>query len=74
MRNTALPPEALAVLLDDLPAAEALLRISQRTLRRMAAEGSIPGVVRVGRRLLFKHAALVDWVARGCPAVRPRCK
>jgi excisionase family DNA binding protein len=70
MRNTAQPPEALAALLDDLPSAEILLRISQRTLRRMAAVGSIPGVVRVGRRLLFRHSELVDWVNRGCPAVR----
>ncbi len=34
-------PEAAVSLLLDLDDAEALLRLSQRTLRRMAAEGSI---------------------------------
>jgi excisionase family DNA binding protein len=48
-------------------AAEAL-RISTRTLKRMAADGTLPpgAVVHLGRRRLFSRRILEDWSARGC--------
>jgi hypothetical protein len=61
-------------LLLDLTEAAAALRLSERSLKRLDAEGALPRgvVVRIGRRRLFARRALEQWVADGCPPVRGR--
>jgi excisionase family DNA binding protein len=63
----ALAPAQPEPLLVDLAEAARLLGLSTRTLRRMSAEGTLPGAVHIGRRLLFRRVDLAAWVARGCP-------
>ena len=43
--------------------AGSLLRVSSKTVKRMAAEGRLPAR-RVGRAWRFSSAALLDWLAR----------
>lgn len=61
-------------LLLDLSAAAAMLSVSGRTLKRVAAD--FPSfVVKIGRRRLFRRQALAEWVAAGCPpAAKPRLR
>ena len=42
--------------------AASLLRTSPKAIYAMAARGYLPGIVRLGRRLLFREDALVDWL------------
>jgi len=39
-----------------------LLRTSRIAIYAMAARGQIPGMIRIGRRLLFRTDALLDWL------------
>lgn len=41
-----------------------LLRTTPRAIYVMAGRHRLPGVVRLGRRLLISRADLVDWLAR----------
>src|SRR5262245_58319635 len=50
-------------LLWTLEQASQALGLSERTLKRRAADGTIPGVVRIGRSLRFSRRALEDWIA-----------
>jgi excisionase family DNA binding protein len=47
-----------------LTAAEvaALLRTTRTAVYVMAARGQLPGVTRLGRRLLFRSADLLQWL------------
>jgi excisionase family DNA binding protein len=40
----------------------ALLRKSRKAIYVMVARGQLPGVIRIGRRLLFPRAELLDWL------------
>ena len=40
----------------------ATLRTSRKAIYTMVARRQLPGVVRVGRRVLFREDALVDWL------------
>lgn len=53
--------ETLPMLLtvDDVAA---LLRTTRRGVYAMAERRQLPGVVRLRRRLLFRSAALLDWL------------
>jgi excisionase family DNA binding protein len=42
--------------------AAALLRTSRKAIYTMAERGLLPGVTRIGRRLLFRTDALIDFV------------
>lgn len=42
--------------------AAGLLRTSRRAMYAMVERRQLPGVVRIGRRLLFRSEALLDWV------------
>lgn len=42
--------------------AAALLRTTRKAVYSMAERGLIPGVTRIGRRLLFRTDALVHWL------------
>lgn len=56
-------------LLIDLDAAAALCSVSTKTIRRLIAAGELPGVRRLGRRVLVSRAELQAWVDRGCPKI-----
>ena len=51
----------LPVLLDTSEVAE-VLRTSKRAIYAMIERSQLPGVVRIGRRVLFREDALVDWL------------
>ena len=40
---------------------------SLRTWRSYSSGGRIPQPVRIGRRTLWRHEELCNWVAAGCP-------
>ena len=42
-----------------------LLRTSDARIYRLAREGRIAGIVRLGRQLRFERAALLEWIANG---------
>lgn len=63
------PREPLALTMHDLAV---LLQLSRRTIKRMTAEGMIPGVCRLNRCVRFDRRAIEKWVADGCPAPRRR--
>ena len=39
-----------------------LLRTSREVIYQMAARGEIPGVTRIGRRLLFRRDKVLQWL------------
>jgi excisionase family DNA binding protein len=48
-----------------------LLRTSRKAVYTMTERGAIGGVVRIGRRLLFHRADLLDWLRqRGASSPR----
>ena len=52
---------ALPVLLTPEETAD-LLRTTRKAIYVMAERGQLPGVIRIGRRLLVRRDALVDWL------------
>jgi len=44
----------------------ALLRKSRKAIYTMAERGLLPGVTRIGRRLLVRSDTLVDWLRQKC--------
>lgn len=40
-----------------------LLRTSRKAIYAMVERGQIPGVLRIGRRLLFRRDALLGWLS-----------
>jgi excisionase family DNA binding protein len=55
------PPRELPHLLTAGEAAT-LLRTSRRAIYVMVERHQLPGVTRIGRRVLFRSAALLDWL------------
>ena len=51
----------LPILLTVEDAAE-LLRTTSRAIYAMVERGQLPGIVRIGRRVLFRSADLLDWL------------
>jgi excisionase family DNA binding protein len=49
----------------------AILRTSRKAIYAMAERHQLPGVRRVGRRLLVRRAELLDWLDHNC-APSPR--
>jgi len=47
-----------------VPEAARLLRTTTRGVYAMVERRQLPGVVRIRRRVLFRTAALLDWVDR----------
>lgn len=39
-----------------------LLRTTRKAIYTMAARGELPGIVRIGRRLLVRRDDLLDWI------------
>lgn len=44
--------------------AASYLRTSEAAIYKMVERHQVPGVVRVGRRLLFHHQTLVHWLSQ----------
>lgn len=42
-----------------------ILRTTPKAIYTMVERRSLPGVVRVGRRLLFRHDEIARWIERG---------
>lgn len=55
------------VRLHDAKEAAERLRVSVRTLRRLADGGRGPKPIRVGRCLRWRSSDLDSWIAAGCP-------
>ena len=41
-----------------------LLRTTRRAVWAMLERGQLPGVIRIGRRVLFREDALIDWLSQ----------
>ena len=41
-----------------------VLRTSRKAIYAMVERGQLPGVVRIGRRLLVREDALLDWLGQ----------
>ena len=41
-----------------------LLRTSKKAIWAMAERGQLPGIVRIGRRVLFRQDTLLDWLGQ----------
>jgi excisionase family DNA binding protein len=41
-----------------------LLRTSRKAIYTMVERGQLPGVVRIGRRVLIRQDSLLDWLRR----------
>jgi excisionase family DNA binding protein len=39
-----------------------LLRTSRKAIHSMVERGQLPGIVRIGRRVLVREDALLDWL------------
>jgi excisionase family DNA binding protein len=46
-----------------------LLRTSKKAIYAMVERGQLPGVVRIGRRVLLREADLVEWLRQNTCAV-----
>jgi excisionase family DNA binding protein len=51
------------VLLTSVEVAE-LLRTSRKAIYSMVERGQLPGIVRIGRRVLVREDALLDWLSQ----------
>jgi excisionase family DNA binding protein len=56
-------PPALPALLTSGEVAE-VLRTTKKAVYAMVERGQIPGIIRLGRRVLFRQQALVDWLGQ----------
>jgi len=48
-----------------------LLQCSPRNVYRLSDAGRMPQKVKVGRLARWSQAAIVKWIADGCPDLRP---
>jgi excisionase family DNA binding protein len=46
-----------------------MLRTSKKAIYAMVERGQLPGVVRIGRRVLLREADLVEWLRQNTHAV-----
>lgn len=59
-------PPPVAELLDERAAA-AMLSVSPRHFRRLTDAGDAPAPLKLGRLSRWSRAALIAWIAAGCP-------
>ena len=62
------PVDGLERLTYTVPEAARVLKVSPTQVRRMIAEGYIPILPGVGRRILISRARLAEWVANASKA------
>ena len=58
------PPHEPALLL--VPEVAALLRTSPKAIYALIERGALPGVVRIGRRILVQRQVLLDFLDHTC--------
>lgn len=63
LRNRADHMTRMPVLLTPSEVAE-LLRTSRKAIYTMIERAQLPGIVRIGRRVLVREDALLDWLRR----------
>jgi len=52
-----------------------LLRTSKKAIYAMVERGQLPGVVRIGRRVLIREDALLDWLGqKSTPSLESRLR
>ena len=49
-----------------------ILRTTDKGVYAQAERGLLPGVTRIGRRLLFRRAVLLDWLGQKSSAPSPK--
>ena len=62
--------ESTAAALLDVRAVAQLLACSQRHVLRQADAGKMPLGLKIGALRRWRRAELLEWLERGCPAVR----
>jgi excisionase family DNA binding protein len=56
--------------LGDVPDVATILKTSTKTVRRLIDAGKLPGVCRIGAKLIRVDLDILDrWIAQGCPAL-----
>jgi excisionase family DNA binding protein len=66
MTTSTSPPNAPAGLID-VKAVASLLHCSERHVWRLADRGAMPAAVRLGALVRWDRAAILAWIADGCP-------
>ncbi|QDU19988.1 helix-turn-helix transcriptional regulator [Urbifossiella limnaea] len=63
------PPvlDALADASLDLPDVAKLIKVSDRTARRLDAERAVPGRFTIGRLVRYHRELVLEWIVAGCP-------
>lgn len=59
LHDSTTPGLPMLLTVDDLAQ---LLRTTDRAIYAMVERGQLPGIVRIGRRVLFRSADLLDWL------------
>ena len=59
-------PRAVGVRLLNVPEVAALLRTGHKAVYAMIERGQLPGVRRIGRRILVDQRELLDWLDHSC--------
>ena len=54
------------------PEVARILRTTDKGVYSQAERGLLPGVTRIGRRLLFRRAELLDWLRQKSSAPSPK--
>lgn len=49
-----------------VPETAELLRTTPAAVYALAARQELPGIIRLGRRMLFRSAALLEWLDQKC--------
>lgn len=60
MTANAVPPTPMLLTVEDVAR---LLRTTPKAIYTMVSRGQLPGVCRIGRRLLFGQATLLAWLS-----------
>jgi excisionase family DNA binding protein len=55
-----------------VPEVAALLRTTAKAVYSMIERNQLPGIVRIGRRVLVRHDALIDWLSQKSTPSRER--
>lgn len=65
------PPSAEPARLLDVVAVASLLGVSPRHVYRLADGGRMPAPLKLGGSRRWDREAVNDWIAAGCPVIRP---